>query len=83
MPNNNSFDLVAFVNNQVEEVSREEVAQFMEDKKINYVVFSALLEQAILNSILKYQNTAQSQDLMKEIAVGVAPLMQKIMGDRE
>lgn len=83
MPNNNSFDLVAFVNNQVEEVSREEVAQFMEDKKINYVVFSALLEQAILNSILKYQGTAQSQDLMKEIAVGVAPIMQNIMGDRE
>ena len=83
MPNNNSFDLVAFVNNQVEEVSREEVAQFMEDKKINYVVFSALLEQAILNSILKYQVTAQSQDLMKEIAVGVAPIMQNIMGDRE
>jgi|TARA_R100001460_G_scaffold4204_1_gene12104 hypothetical protein len=82
MPNNN-FDLVSFVNNQVTEVNREEVAQFMEDNKVNYVVFSALLEKAIMNSILKYQGTAQSKDLMKEIAIGVAPLMQKLNGDME
>jgi len=80
MPN---FDLVQFVNNQVAEVDDTQVAQFMEDNKVNYVVFSALLEKVIMDSLLKYQGTAQSQDMLQDIAVGVAPLMEKIVGTRE
>ncbi len=80
MPN---FDLVQFVNNQVAEVNDTQVAQFMEDNKVNYVVFSALLEKVIMDSLLKYQGTAQSQDMLNDIAVGVAPLMEKIVGTRE
>ena len=79
MPN---FDLVQFVNNQVAEVDDTQVAQFMEDNKVNYVVFSALLEKVIMDSLLKYQGTAQSQDMLNDIAVGVAPLMEKIVGTR-
>jgi hypothetical protein len=82
MPNNN-FDLVSFVNNQVTEVNQSQVAEFMEDNKVNYVVFSALLEKVIMDSLLKYQGTAQSQDMLNDIAVGVSPLMKKIIGDRE
>tara|TARA_R110000787_G_C13146798_1_gene417981 strand:+ start:73 stop:315 length:243 start_codon:yes stop_codon:yes gene_type:complete len=80
MPN---FDLVQFVNNQVAEVDDTQVAQFMEDNKVNYVVFSALLEKVIMDSLLKYQGTAQSQDMLQDIAIGVAPLMEKIVGTRE
>lgn len=80
MPN---FDLVQFVNNQVAEVNDTQVAQFMEDNKVNYVVFSALLEKVIMDSLLKYQGTAQSQDMLQDIAIGVAPLMEKIVGTRE
>lgn len=80
MPN---FDLVQFVNNQVAETDDTQVAQFMEDNKVNYVVFSALLEKVIMDSLLKYQGTAQSQDMLNDVAVGVAPLMKKIVGDRE
>jgi len=80
MPN---FDLVQFVNNQVAEVDDTQVAQFMEDNKVNYVVFSALLEKVIMDSLLKYQGTAQSQDMLNDIAIGVAPLMEKIVGTRE
>ena len=77
------FDLVQFVNNQVAEVNNTQVAQFMEDNKVNYVVFSALLEKVIMDSLLKYQGTAQSQDMLQDIAIGVAPLMEKIVGTRE
>ena len=81
MPNNNdSFDLTTFVESQLRE-NNTPIEGVIQDDQLNYVAICSLLEKAIMESLLKYPNSAQSRDLMMKVDSIVTPIKEKLLSE--
>lgn len=81
MPNNNdNFDLTTFVESQLRQ-NNTSVEGVIQDDQLNYVAITSLLEKAIMESLLKYPNSAQSRDLMMKVDSIVTPIKEKLLSE--
>ena len=81
MPNNNdNFDLTTFVESQLRE-NNTSVEGVIQDDQLNYVAVTSLLEKVIMESLLKYPNSAQSRDLMMKVDSIVTPIKEKLLSE--
>jgi|TARA_E500000318_G_C3561664_1_gene213727 hypothetical protein len=81
MPNNNdNFDLTTFVESQLRE-NNTSVEGVIQDDQLNYVAITSLLEKVIMESLLKYPNSAQSRDLMMKVDSIVTPIKEKLLSE--
>ena len=81
MPNNNdNFDLTAFIESQLRE-NNAPIEGVIQDDQLNYVAITSLLEKVIMESLLKYPNSAQSRDLMMKVDSIVTPIKEKLLAE--
>lgn len=81
MPNNNdNFDLTTFVESQLRQ-NNTSVEGVIQDDQLNYVAITSLLEKVIMESLLKYPNSAQSRDLMMKVDSIVTPIKEKLLSE--
>ena len=81
MPNNNdNFDLTTFVESQLRE-NNTPIEGVIQDDQLNYVAVTSLLEKVIMESLLKYPNSAQSRDLMTKVDSIVTPIKEKLLSE--
>jgi hypothetical protein len=87
MPNDNGNDnvtsLVAYLNKNISPQQRQELhekgIEIFKDKQIDYKILCALYEDIILQSLIKYDNSTQSKEILNELAISIAPLREKLL----